>query len=97
MIPNYISDNLIGKGGHSRVYRGYQAGGGKISVKILKPSEDVLKHFVSEIQLISSLHHKNIVSLVGFCFDEDQLLLVYDYVSRGCLEENLHGKQSVIF
>lgn len=66
-----------------------------MAVKILKPSEDVLEHFISEIKVITTLNHKNIISLVGFCFDEDRLLLVYNFLSRGCLEENLYGKQVV--
>ncbi|KAL1535104.1 protein kinase STUNTED-like [Salvia divinorum] len=87
---NFIPENLIGNGGSSQVYRGCLPGGQEIAVKILKPTEDVLKQFVSEIEIISSLHHKNIISLVGFCFEEDKLLLVYNLLSRGSLEDNLH-------
>nr|ATE50928.1 universal stress protein 22 [Salvia miltiorrhiza] len=87
---NFLPENLIGKGGSSRVYRGCLPGGQELAVKILKPSEDVLKQFVSEIEIISSLRHKNIISLVGFCFEEDKLLLVYNLLSRGSLEDNLH-------
>ncbi|KAI3448829.1 hypothetical protein Pfo_005494 [Paulownia fortunei] len=88
---NFTPENLIGKGGSSRVYRGCLPGGREIAVKILKPSDDALKHFVSEIEIITSLHHKNIISLVGFCYEENRLLLVYNLLSRGCLEENLHS------
>ncbi|KAK4414520.1 Proline-rich receptor-like protein kinase PERK9 [Sesamum alatum] len=91
---NFLPENLIGKGGSSEVYRGCLPGGRQLAVKILKPSsEDVLKQFVSEIEIITSLHHKNIISLLGFCFEEDKLLLVYNLLSRGSLEENLHGTQ----
>lgn len=90
---NFMPENLIGKGGSSLVYRGCLSGGQKLAVKILKPSVDALKQFVSEIEIISSLHHKNIISLVGFCFEEDQLLLVYNLLSRGSLEDNLHGSE----
>lgn len=86
-----FSENLIGKGGSSQVYKGCLPGSREIAVKILKPSNYVLEHFVSEIEILTSLHHKNIISLVGFCSDEDRLLLVYNLLSRGCLEENLHG------
>ncbi|GFP92432.1 receptor-like cytosolic serine/threonine-protein kinase rbk1 [Phtheirospermum japonicum] len=90
---NFKPENLIGKGGSSQVYRGCLRGGKELAVKILKPSEDVLKHFVSEIEIITSLHHKNIINLVGFCFEEDKLLLVYNLLSRGSLEDNLHGAE----
>ncbi|KAK6143198.1 hypothetical protein DH2020_023546 [Rehmannia glutinosa] len=88
---NFTHENLIGKGGSSRVYRGCRPGGGEIAVKVLKPSEDVLKHFVSEVEIITAVLHKNIISLVGFCYEENRLLLVYDLLPRGCLEDNLHS------
>lgn len=86
---------LIGKGGSSRVYRGSLPDGKQLAVKILKPSEDVLLEFVMEIEIITSLHHKNIISLFGFCFEDSNLLLVYDLLSRGSLEENLHGNAQI--
>lgn len=82
---------MVGKGGSSWVYRGSLPDGKELAVKILKPSEDVLKEFISEIEIITTLSHKNIVSLFGFCFEADKLFLVYDFLSRGSLEENLHG------
>uniref|UniRef100_A0A5B7BQY2 Putative L-type lectin-domain containing receptor kinase II.1 n=1 Tax=Davidia involucrata TaxID=16924 RepID=A0A5B7BQY2_DAVIN len=85
--------NLIGKGGSSQVYQGCLPDGKELAVKILKPSEDVLKEFVLEIEIITALHHKNIISLFGFCFEDNNLLLVYDFLSRGSLEENLHGSK----
>ncbi|KAL7083685.1 hypothetical protein ACP275_14G178000 [Erythranthe tilingii] len=88
---DFKPENLIGKGGSSRVFRGCLSGGTEIAVKVLKPSEDILKHFVSEIEIITSLHHKNIISLVGFSYEENRLLLVYELLSRGCLEKNLHS------
>ncbi|CAK7354752.1 unnamed protein product [Dovyalis caffra] len=88
---NFIPDNMVGKGGSSHVYKGCIPDGKELAVKILKPSQDVLKEFVSEIEIITTLHHKNIISLFGFCFEDNKLLLVYDFLSRGSLEENLHG------
>ncbi|XP_039033232.1 probable receptor-like serine/threonine-protein kinase At5g57670 [Hibiscus syriacus] len=90
---NFLADNLIGKGGSSRVYKGCLRDGKELAVKILKPSEEVLKEFVIEIEMITTLHHKNIISLLGFCYEDNNLLLVYDFLSRGSLEENLHGNK----
>lgn len=73
------------------MYRGCLADGRELAVKILKTSEDVLKEFVLEIEIITALHHENIISLFGFCFEDTKLLLVYDLLSRGSLEDNLHG------
>lgn len=74
------------------VYKGCLSDGRELAVKILKPSEDALKEFTSEIEIIISLNHKNIISLLGFCFENNNLVLVYDFLSRGSLEECLHGK-----
>ncbi|KAH9691396.1 protein kinase domain-containing protein [Citrus sinensis] len=90
---NFLAENLIGKGGSSQVYKGCLPDGKELAVKILKPSEDVIKEFVLEIEIITTLHHKNIISLLGFCFEDNNLLLVYDFLSRGSLEENLHGNK----
>jgi hypothetical protein len=87
-----FSENMVGKGGCSHVYKGCLPDGKELAVKILRPSQDVLKEFVQEIEIITTLHHKNIISLVGFCFEDNNLILVYDFLSRGSLEENLHGK-----
>ncbi|XAR62851.1 Non-specific serine/threonine protein kinase [Bertholletia excelsa] len=88
---SFIPENLIGKGGSSKVYRGCLPDGKEIAVKILKQTEDILKEFVLEIEIITTLHHKNIISLFGFCFEDGNLLLVYDFLSRGSVEDNLHG------
>ncbi|TYH28233.1 hypothetical protein ES288_A02G129000v1 [Gossypium darwinii] len=90
---NFLAENLIGKGGSSQVYKGCLRDGKELAVKILKPSEEVLKEFVMEIEIITTLHHKNIISLLGFCYEDNNLLLVYDFLSRGSLEENLHGNK----
>lgn len=92
-VPFFFPENMIGRGGSSYVYRGCLPDGKELAVKILKPSADVLKEFVLEIDIITTLNHKNIISLFGFCFENNNLLLVYDFFSRGSLEENLYGIQ----
>jgi serine/threonine protein kinase len=87
-----VSENLVGKGGSSDVYRGCLPDGKELAVKILKQSENVLKEFAQEVEIVTTLHHKNIISLSGFCLEGNHLLLVYDFLSRGSLEENLHGR-----
>lgn len=49
------------------------------------------KEFLGEVQMLSLLHHDNLVNLIGFCADGDQRLLVYEYVSGGSLEDHLLG------
>ncbi|XP_062007354.1 protein kinase STUNTED [Rosa rugosa] len=89
---NFLPENMVGKGGSSHVYRGHLLDGKELAVKILKPSADILKEFVHEVEIITTLNHKNIISLYGLCFDNN-LVLVYDFISRGSLEDNLHGNK----
>lgn len=73
------------------MYKGRLRDGKELAVKILKSSNDAWKEFLLEIEMATTLKHKNIISLVGFCFTKDSFFLVYDFLSRGSLEENLHG------
>ncbi|KAG9140634.1 hypothetical protein Leryth_006850 [Lithospermum erythrorhizon] len=92
---NFQPENLIGRGGSSLVYRGCLPDDTELAVKILKTSEDAFKQYVSEIEIVTSLNHKNIISLYGFCYEDNNLLLVYDLVAKGSLEENLHGANNL--
>ena len=47
--------------------------------------------------MLSLLHHQNLVSLIGYCADGDQRLLVYEYMAFGSLEDHLHGKMLLFF
>lgn len=66
-----------------------------MAVKIRKSSPEARKDFAQEVEIISSLNHKNIVSLVGVCIRDTDLISVYDLFSNGNLEENLQGKASI--
>ncbi|GMH11381.1 hypothetical protein Nepgr_013222 [Nepenthes gracilis] len=90
---NFQAERMVGKGGSSQVFRGSFPNKKELAVKILKPSGDVLKEFLAEIEIVTDINHKNIISLMGFCFEDNNLALVYDLLSRGSLEENLHGNK----
>ncbi|XVE48858.1 hypothetical protein DITRI_Ditri01bG0035500 [Diplodiscus trichospermus] len=88
----FSSENLIGKGGSNRVYKGILPDGKAVAVKILKSSKEAYKDFENEIEIISSLKHKHIMPLIGVCIKDFDLISVYDFSSKGSLEEILHGK-----
>lgn len=48
--------------------------------------------FKTEIELLSRVHHKNLLGLVGFCFEQGHQMLVYEFMSNGTLRESLSGK-----
>ncbi|KAH8498118.1 hypothetical protein H0E87_017152 [Populus deltoides] len=89
---NFHSENLIGKGGCSSVYKGILPDGKPVAVKVQKSSQKAMKDFALEVEIISSLNHKHITPLVDVCIKDADLIYVYDFLSKGSLEENLHGK-----
>jgi len=88
---NYSPDMLIGKGGTSQVYKAQLYDGTYSAIKILKPSVDAIHEFITEIETVTSLQHENIVALRGFSFENYNLVLVYDHMSKGSLDKALHG------
>ncbi|KAF9684491.1 hypothetical protein SADUNF_Sadunf04G0123700 [Salix dunnii] len=89
---SFSSENLFGKGGCNRVYKGVLPDGKPVAVKVQKSSQEAMKDFAHEVAIISSLNHKRITPLLGFCIKDTVLISVYDFFSKGSLEENLHGK-----
>ncbi|CAN6485266.1 unnamed protein product [Victoria cruziana] len=89
----FSSGNLVGKGGCSKVYKVLLPNGKPLAVKILKTSEEAWKEFLLEVEIISSLEHKNVISLVGVCVEQNSLIAVYNFLPRGSLEYYLHGRK----
>uniref|UniRef100_A0A0E0GJA1 DNA (cytosine-5-)-methyltransferase n=1 Tax=Oryza nivara TaxID=4536 RepID=A0A0E0GJA1_ORYNI len=90
----FSSANLLGQGGFGYVYRGVLAGSGKeVAVKQLKAgSGQGEREFQAEVEIISRVHHRHLVSLVGYCIaGSSQRLLVYEFVPNDTLEHHLHG------
>ncbi|KAM0838379.1 hypothetical protein ACQ4PT_061013 [Festuca glaucescens] len=73
ITSNFSPDRLVGKGGASWVYSGRCEDGKELAVKVLKSSEEVVKEFVAEIDIISSIDHRNAMALVGFCAEHGKL------------------------
>lgn len=91
---NFESSSILGEGGFGKVYRGILADGTAVAIKKLTsggPQGD--KEFQVEIDMLSRLHHRNLVKLVGYYSSRDssQHLLCYELVPNGSLEAWLHG------
>jgi len=85
-------ENMIGEGGFGCVYKGTLADGRRVAVKNLKAgSGQGEREFRAEVEIISRVHHRHLVSLVGYCIAEDHRLLVYEFLSNNTLEHHLHG------
>ncbi|KAG6531523.1 hypothetical protein ZIOFF_005337 [Zingiber officinale] len=94
IATNGFSDaNLLGQGGFGYVHRGVLSNGEEVAVKQLKTgSGQGEREFQAEVEIISRVHHKHLVSLVGYCIAGGERLLVYEYVPNNTLEFHLHGK-----
>lgn len=91
----FSSENLIGEGGCSNVYKGFLPCGRTVAIKILKSYKEARNDFYSEMDIISTLKHKHITSLIGVCVEYNYLISVYDFFPIGSLEENLHGNSNI--
>ncbi|XP_074311706.1 putative serine/threonine-protein kinase PBL25 isoform X2 [Silene latifolia] len=90
---NFRQECLIGEGGFGRVFKGtFQSTGQVVAVKQLdRNGMQGNKEFLVEIMMLSLLQHPNLVSLIGYCADGDQRLLVYEFLEMGNLENHLFG------
>ncbi|XP_039013826.1 probable serine/threonine-protein kinase PBL26 [Hibiscus syriacus] len=79
---NFRQECLIGEGGFGRVYKGkLDRTGQTVAVKQLdRNGLQGNREFLVEVLMLSSLHHPNLVNLIGYCSDGDQRLLVYEYM-----------------
>ncbi|KAJ0785559.1 putative protein kinase RLK-Pelle-CR4L family [Helianthus annuus] len=104
---NFSEDNRIGVGSFGSVYQGSLANGQKVAVKRAelsssssypggkhKQQEDTDNAFVNELEFLSRVNHKNLVRLLGFCEEETELVLVYEYMENGSLHSHLHSLYS---
>ncbi|KAK3127281.1 hypothetical protein QOZ80_7AG0570930 [Eleusine coracana subsp. coracana] len=83
---NFSESYKLGEGGFGAVYKG-NLSGQEVAVKRLsKGSDQGLEELRNELVLVAKLHHKNLVRLEGFCLEEGEKLLVYEYMPNKSLD-----------
>ncbi|KAJ0677345.1 putative protein kinase RLK-Pelle-CrRLK1L-1 family [Helianthus annuus] len=94
-----LDDSLVvGRGGFGKVYKGTITNGPHISIVAIKrldsTSNQGASEFWAEVNMLSNLRHCHLVSLIGYCNDGQEMILVYEYMSHGTLEDHLHRRQT---
>ncbi|KAJ4960982.1 hypothetical protein NE237_020892 [Protea cynaroides] len=90
---NFSEENKLGEGGFGDVYKGVLRNGKTVAVKKLTIglSSRAKTDFESEVRLISNVHHRNVVRLLGCCSKGPELLLVYEFMVNSSLDKFLFG------
>lgn len=92
VTDNFSEKNILGQGGFGTVYKGELHDGTKIAVKRMECGAIVGKgaaEFKAEIAVLTKVRHRHLVSLLGYCLDGNEKLLVYEYMPQGTLSRHL--------
>ncbi|KAF8009267.1 hypothetical protein BT93_J0302 [Corymbia citriodora subsp. variegata] len=95
---NFAIEQLLGKGGFGRVYKGYlTSANAYVAIKKINPeSSQGMKEFATEVKTISRIRHKNLVELIGWCHEKKELLLIYELMCNGSLDSYLFKEQAFL-
>lgn len=103
---NFSNERKIGTGSFGSVYHAMLEDRRDVAIKRAEVSttssyagtkrgqQDKDSAFLNELEFLSRLNHKNLVRLIGFCEDVNELILVYEYMANGSLHDHLHKIQS---
>ncbi|KAL7227559.1 hypothetical protein ACSBR1_022422 [Camellia fascicularis] len=95
---NFMDEQKLGEGGFGGIYKGFlRESNSYVAVKrISKGSKQEIKEYAFEVKITSRLRHRNLVQLLGWCHDKNELLLVYEFMENGSLDNHLFKENSVL-
>ncbi|CAJ2672271.1 unnamed protein product [Trifolium pratense] len=86
---NFSDKNLIGEGKFGEVYKGLLQDGMLVAIK--KRHAATSQEFVDEVRYLSAIQHRNLVTLIGYCQENNLQFLIYEYVPNGSVSSHLYG------
>ncbi|KAF3434866.1 hypothetical protein FNV43_RR21953 [Rhamnella rubrinervis] len=102
---NFRGDAVLGEGGFGKVYKGWlddkspARNGSSMMIAVKKLNSESLQGFEewqSEVNFLGRLSHPNLVKLLGYCWEDTELLLVYEFMQKGSLENHLFGRGAAV-
>ncbi|WZZ34394.1 hypothetical protein YC2023_017795 [Brassica napus] len=94
---DFSPNNHLGECGFGAVYKGVLVSGEEVAVKRLSmKSGQGDNEFINEVSLVAKLQHRNLVTLLGFCLDGEERLLIYEFFKNTSLEHYIFGRRMIL-